>query len=436
MEEMSELHKWVKRQEEAGVVESSGSFSIEQSKAWEKLGEFQLPFDTAWALKFVQAASIDPDDVRLDVTQSRAETTFSFYGVRDWSHSELEQAIFGMPETGDRLSIRDIEHLAIGIRAIAQSKSTVFSLRYSDGSFAIWNGEEFVWQENLAPVDSALQIAVCHFDIGESKSIFSFDNLEARSFAARIAKGLTDYCHLCPIPLRIDGRSINGFINDPVLGRTNKSCPLAFLTSAPIEGEPPLRFPDEGFWSLTEDSISKSNDLKQAKIGPAALVSVHLSVRNSGSVDVHYTAGLGESHLIWLVDGVSYSRTKFEFKGVLGAGIIVNCSGLETDLSGLTARQSRVRDSRANAVLATIVSELAKLGGNIGKPDLSEHMKDCRPSGKRGLLVLLSNPLAGFMEMVQMGFSYLKSDQGQGLVDEQIDRGLERLTTLLASRVD
>ena len=426
MEELSELHKWLKRQEEVGVVESSGSFSLEQSKAWEKLGKFQLPFDTAWALKFVQAASVYPSGVRLNIVQTRAESTFTFVGVKGWAHHLIERAIF--TGTDHHEISRDLEHLSIGIRVLAQSRTTAFSLRYPDGKFVIWSGQEFVWQEDLPATQCGLEIAVCHFDIGESKSIFSIDNLEARSYAARIAKALSDYCHLSPIPVTLDSRTLNGFVNDPLLGKTTTSRPLAFLTSEKSKVLPPFALPAEGLWTLRSPEQPPKKIPALTDIGSAAILSCFLSTRNSGSFNLSYTSGMGESQVIWLVDGVCTKRSALDFSGILGLGLIVNCSGLETDLSGLSPIKTEARNQRFIAAVAGVSKELEKLRDVIEAPDLAEHRREQQSQTvrKKGW-TFLSNPLVGLIEFVQMGFAYLGFDDDETFAGGVLDRSLERL---------
>lgn len=421
MEAMSELHKWVKRQEEAGVVESSGSFSIEKSKAWEKLGKFQLPFDAAWALKFVQAACVNPQGASLSVVQTRAESTFTFIGIRNWHHAEMEEAIFD----GHKHQLcRELKHLSIGIRVLAQSKTTAFSLRYSDGEFVIWNGQEFVWQEKLAPSTHGLQIAVCHFDIGQSKSIFSKNNFEARDNCAQIAKALTDFCHLSPIHLTLDRRTLNGFVNDPTFGKTPKSCPLAFITTEMTESLPGFGLAIEGLWTLKSQKQLPS----LSRIGAAAILSCFLTTRNSGSFNVGYKSGMGESLAIWLVDGVCYKRTKLGLMGVVGMGLLINCNGLETDLSGLSAIKSQGRDERFLDTAARILPELRKFREAVESPNLTSHRRDqqCEAVKKSGW-TFLTNPFVGIIELIQLGFGYLDADNDETFREGELEDSLERL---------
>lgn len=89
----SGIQDFVAGQAGVGQRDSEGEFTINQTKAWEKLGALALPNEMAWIAKIVQSAMAAR--VALAVQQSRDETIFTWGSGVDWSHAQLEGAVFG-----------------------------------------------------------------------------------------------------------------------------------------------------------------------------------------------------------------------------------------------------------------------------------------------------------------------------------------------------
>lgn len=77
MDGCSELERFLQEQVAQGVVDSSGSFSLSRAKALEKLAAFQLPRQTMWILKLVQAA-VTSGAESLTIQQTSTDTELYF----------------------------------------------------------------------------------------------------------------------------------------------------------------------------------------------------------------------------------------------------------------------------------------------------------------------------------------------------------------------
>jgi hypothetical protein len=433
-----DLLTWIKTQENAGSVDSSGVFTVEKNRAWEKLGAFALPFPEAWVLKVVQSA------VRagsaLSVEQARAETVFRWETNPNWSHEAVEKAILDPEPDSDPA----LEHLAVGLRALAKSAELPFALDYSDGSRAIWTGQGFRLDSGDLTEGADFCLAVCHFKVGESKFFLSWDNLDAKRRSSAIAKTLSSRAHWSPSPVVLDGRTINNVFGDPVFGASDLRHPL-FLFQAPAQPNTPAfqvhaKFyrPDTTFTGAPE-LTGAPNEIRAITQAWAeqpsfaiGLISAFVKKRRSGKHNV-YEASRQASQFVWLADGVEVQRDELPL-GESPAALLVACSadGLETDISGLIPRQTENLEQRKRAALQAIGGQVLDLSSNLDA-EISGVTHISKGVMLVGALLLLAAPPVGIM-LVGAGGIGMMIEQGQrDSLENSVDEGLKKLQDKLRS---
>jgi len=409
------LHEWLQSESAAGTLDSEGEFTIVQSKAWEKLGEFQLPFPEAWVLKLVQAALSTPY-TRLAVVQTREETRFDFTHAPEWSGTELEKAIF---DTSYKAA-PSLDHLAIAVRALARKKTRPFSIQYADGNRVAWNGSSFSTLDPDAPRAASLTLTVTNYEFGESKIIFSAGNSQAARFRADISGALCEHCHLAGERVTLDSKSLISYWSDPDFGKSDTSHPLTVLKAHPISLWQPIELKGE-FYSpqsqLHDKKIAVSLPTEREAItsfSAAAILSFFYRpelFRRDMKLDKWIYHPLDrQSRILWYSDGVIVKREPLGYEGPVGLGLIVSAEGLPTDLTGFTPLDSLEKRERIRQAVALLQPRLKELSQTIGEEPFSVKglRSDTVVLGFVGATVAFTFPIIGVPWVVGSGFKVSK----------------------------
>ena len=117
MKRPSQLEQFLASQQEVGLAESQGAFTIARDEALRKLASFRLPFERAWVLKIVQAA-VASGAPSLDIKQTSTDTEFHFTAPKSWTLDRLEEAFFTPNLSGDRA----LDHLMAGLWGASEPK--------------------------------------------------------------------------------------------------------------------------------------------------------------------------------------------------------------------------------------------------------------------------------------------------------------------------
>lgn len=414
------------------MVDSSGQFTLEQSKAWEKLGSFQLPFPNAWVLKLVQAAVAHPTG-RLEITQTRAEVIFCVAQVGDWTRKAVEKAVFQLSDE----SSRALAHLAVGIRALVQLKTRPFSIQYPNGNHHAWDGKRFVDLPDDSKVSGTFSISVANFEFGQSGSVFARE-FEAMAYRAEIVTTLSQHCHFGPVSLKVDSRESASFLGDPRFGITEQSRPLALLKAPPASKMPtfviaePEEFEGEAIGNHSIALPELSRNLGQ-ECSAAGLLSAFVKQKEVRTGVYYYDTRHDHSEILWIRDGVIVQREKFLRPYELGLAAIVSAEGLETDLSGLVPRQGEAKNQRRDASIKLLATEVLKFQKALG-PDgfkVEHEMWKTYLTGLAGGLLLFAVPIIGLAVLTKAGYDYSSKERRAGYLNTALDRGLERLVESL-----
>ena len=120
------LDSFLTQQEEEGLVDSSGDFSIDASAAARKLARFALPESNSWVLKLLQAA-VGWEAISVLVRQSRRYTSFILVLPEDGDFPSRERLLATLlsSEIGGP---RAIQRLAMALRSLVEQSGLSFVL--------------------------------------------------------------------------------------------------------------------------------------------------------------------------------------------------------------------------------------------------------------------------------------------------------------------
>lgn len=429
----SQLYSWLKNRETEGDLESSGRFTIDRTRAWEKLGAFQLPFKQAWVLKIVQSA-VSLSASKISVTQSREDTSFYIHGPITFHHQMVEEAVFNVEETSDR----SLQHFSVAVRALAERKTWPFSITYPDGETWAWNGEAFepLEAEKLSPA-GALAITVAHFVFGQSRSVFSLSHSLASRQRASIARALQSYCHLAPVPIEVDHWPVNGTKRDRYFGVGNESRPI-FLLTPPVEEElPPVKVPNPKEWlkppfgpdpTVSVVGVAECVELPH-RAAALGLVSLMLQKKRVSRTLSYHEPKKRPSRLIWLMDGVVVQTEELPFEQYVAFGAVVSADGLATDLTGFSIRSTASKRRRIQLALRCLARELEHKYRDLDSSEVKvRHAAGpALAGGLFGALVGVIKPVLGIPFLAGAGYQHFMNERRSAKLEEALLEGMKHL---------
>ena len=433
MRKESELLSWIKAQERAGQVESTGQFTIEESTAWQKLADFSLPFEGAWVVKLIQSACAAKSN--LIVQQAREESLFIWRGGPVWTHEQVLDAVFNL----ESLSDRALAHFGVALRALAGASGLPFSLHYPDGHHAIWTGQRFEYGPNNFPIrHNSIRLTVSHLRPGESRGMFGGAGVSASARGATIAAVLNAHAQWAPVHVTLDQRLISNIFHDPTFGVSELRQPVCLLHVPPQPPQPSLKVTAK----FTNPDVSSDvpvvnpegqtfrkalKDLAEPCLA-VGMVSSFVEKKRVGK-GYNVTPGLQRSQLAWVADGAEVAREDLPFpKGSVALLVACSADGLETDLSTLTPRDGREKDQRREAVLRAV-------GANF--PDAEDDKADystTSPTDIVGVAIMaigavgaLIIPPAGILILGVGGLSLTLSRSRSEVLQTSLDKDFKAL---------
>lgn len=396
---------------EEGELDSSGVFSLDPHKALEKLATYQFADPYFWILKIVQAAVVfgaPQISVRLLRHQTLIEFTLESQEFPD------VPALFGRVA---RESNRAWQHLKRGL----------WSLAVQDCSMeCAWPGQASSWtyQSQWTQGESAP---------GHCFRLHITPDGKATRWNAELLKVLTDRAFLCPVPLLVDRRPIQGLQRCPQHGLSPTSFPFySDLNDDPELAELPL--PESTYDSVSSDAalIGRVRSVPRVwgRLSLACLVSAHFRAGVTG-----WKPLLTPSTLNWVSDGVVIDREELPLTpGIVACAAYISASGLPVDLSSFRLIQRSQRAARAKAALK--LTQLLVRHAQVPRGVMEE---PAQSSTNRATLVTVGSGLAVTAWLPPLGICLLigglgaliwTSGQGEHLM-EQLDRDLARLKDLL-----
>lgn len=356
MDDHSQLLEWLKEKQCEGNADSEGSFTLTQDRAWDKLAAFQLPFSEAWMVKLVQAA-VALEAQEIAVYQTWQATSVIMRGVRGLSHDDLVDAVLGW----NRTPTSGLEHLSTAVRVLAKGVKRPFMLDYGEGSSQVWTGSRFAQRTVSARKDQSLNFTVYHFSFDTHSWQVSSDTMKATIVS--LSEALMKHCYPCPVPLKLDGRTINGIHSDPEFGVSQTSRTLGALAISSPE-LPPIDFP----WGSRFKRCQQS-DLQMelttpglvtdsTSFGALAVLTAKLLTDRHGRATSELVASPARGQMVWVRDGAVVQREELDIPGRVTLSLVLGAEGLETDLTGFQLRKTEQYQARKALALALLKPRL------------------------------------------------------------------------------
>lgn len=363
-EESSAARAYLDQLASDGVYDSTGSFTIRDKKALEKLGAFQLPRASAWVLKVVQCAvAWGADDI--DVKQRRGQTSFVFAGVEQFYLKAVEEAVTSTEYKGPNY----VQHLAVGLRAAGFGQWRNFELRvYQSESLQVlrWNGDDLAVDKQPFKLKVEKCIVELRVDFSDKDSGWLVRSRETVSRAAEESKELSTMAAVCPIPLRLDGRRLD-LLTEPQSRQTRGNvAELCLAWSKPADNESDsLKLPagisfKEPFFTMKNRVIDSrifllDGDKKERASQFLLRVNYRYTVdwnMQAGQYEPK-SAGIQESWIHGVWDGVVCDSKRLDAnQSRVGIDLYYSAKGLPTDISGLSLieDEGEISDRRRHAL--------------------------------------------------------------------------------------
>ncbi|MCA9775064.1 MAG: hypothetical protein KC800_00040 [Candidatus Eremiobacteraeota bacterium] len=295
-----------------GVRDSEGFFTVSGDRALQKLAVHQLPRESAWVLKVVQAA-VQSRAGRIRVHQSGRSLQFQLHRAYLGTLQQVVDA-WTLPSAMATPAQSD---LVVALRTVCFAAKRAVILAHHDpeqGVLAIiWDGERL----------SAIQSAT---DLAKAKLPFTWVppgcwavrvyNKKGKVVRADEFDELTRFAVTCPVPLEMDGRELNHFgLKDVSRERSS----IMFSAQTVKAGDLPER---RGI-RLPHNLGGESSTMRVAWV-------------------LYRDAKEQPSRISWVRGGVVVEEEPFHLRcGGLFFRVFVPAEGLETDLTTLTPRFPR-----------------------------------------------------------------------------------------------
>lgn len=124
-----------------GALEAQGMFGLDEEKAREKMGQFQLQHEHGYVLEFVQMASLLGAST-VSIEADADEFTMSWVNAEPWSKGELESLYSSVFSRSEGLRDEALKHLAIGLNAASARKLSVQRVEFVDVEGVCWRREQ------------------------------------------------------------------------------------------------------------------------------------------------------------------------------------------------------------------------------------------------------------------------------------------------------
>lgn len=400
MKEASELEKFLLEQVGEGQHDSAGKFTLARGKALEKLANFQLPRETAWVSKLVQAA-VAGGSSGIAVRQTPTDTFFVFEPPAGWTLTSVEEAFYD-PEVCPE---RALDHFKRGLWPVSIRDMRPFRLVLPGSTEALfWTGEEF--QRRKAEPPKYLELTVSHRSRLQGGGFsYYFLGIESARGNAAIMRELCENCFTCPIPLKVDGRRLDALQGCPRHGFSPSSYPIRVaLAEADLPDFRPPRLTYGGYTPINAGE-SQLNTIFQPKVKVPERIGVGLllcaSIEKVALGDASRPIPLPRSSTLnWVRDGVIVGREALAVSQLsCAAGLFISADGLETDLTGFGLIRSEEVQRRQLAACRAVLPFIRETSVSLDVYVRSVLNRAYLMGGLMflgGLILTAVNPLSGF----------------------------------------
>lgn len=375
------------RQSEGRVVGTEGSFTLSKGEARQKLADFQLPFEYAWAVKVVQCSVADGSGkpIRIDLVGKEAHF---FFATQSIALDELENAYYN-PEPQKN---RALNHLLQALWTVALKHGWAFQFSPPESpECLIWNGEKMFRVDNEERHDCtylSVSLSKSEGTVGWLKDLTTTGKTHSEFF-----KTMADWCFTCPVPLTVNGERLDSFFNCPTHGFGESTVPLysRYLNDiVPEFGIPRgtfrlativnrLRRESRGSgWSVEKATLDLAERTKSLETcGASYLLSAHWSFQSSRH-GKFATPRTSSSHVFWIQDGVAIHNEEISLPpGHCAIALFRSADGLSTDLTTFQVQPSAEKTRRVAEGVRAVMNDLEE-------PDSLKVIELIRRNEKRG----------------------------------------------------
>jgi hypothetical protein len=337
------LEEYLREAQKEGDLVDQGTFTLAREKALDKLANFALPFEGAWAVKLIQAAVSSGIDSGITVRLGRRETRFTFTATERWTLDAIEEAFFA-PELRTDVSLN---HFKLALWSLGIEGRRAFQVALPDDpEMLIWNGVRLRRVKRDRDYQT-FYFALTPLGVGASTSTWIGRSLLTSERNAELPRILTEHCCTCPVPLTVDGRRIDGIERLPRRGWDETSFPLCIL---PVEGtRPPLRIPQG---TLEQKGFGKAQGvvMKGATSShPGLIVMATATLNRQGR---NWVERKEPSLLVWVQDGaIVQSEPIHLHPSSCCATLFLSADGIETDLTQFQLLDSTEKRRRREVAL-------------------------------------------------------------------------------------
>jgi len=425
----SDLESFLQGQIEEGTLNSSGFFSLDASHAIAKLGNFQLPRETAWVLKVIQGV-VNSGATHLNVYQTPTDTVLEFDPQKPWSLGEIEQALANpAPEVDPGL-----DHLKRGLWAVSIRGGRPFHYipGASNGSL-VWTGDK-LRHLNVAP-KPVCRLVVSHRSVEAGKGLPLLRDLQAQRTNSALLLEIAEHAYTCPIAFSLDGRRIDALPHCQEHGFTSTSYPLG-LIAAQVGGLPTLPVPPATFGTFAKRpaadpyliKLFQPDSRKFQQQAALCLVSFHVKMDENGGP---YEIEREYDHVYWVQDGVIVSKRALVERAPrsVSCAIFASAEGIPLDLSGFALANEHLAQRHLYSICQTLKPAIQELNFNL--TDLTSGLWKQRVAKGLGWIAagvaggLIVSPLLGLTGIATGSYNLLAATRSYQPLDASLRRGLE-----------
>jgi hypothetical protein len=331
------LDAFLAAQQAEGVSQGEGDFTVSHEKARAKLTRYSLPREHSWVLKLVQAA-VGWRCSKIVVSQTRTESTFWFQ-TEDLTCLPSNDQLVSSLLRSDFDSHDPLDRFGTALRILVERAHLSFQLqieRMQEDTRAVYAGVYFTEQGEAKRLrlrkdwGAGVTVMIHHISHTEpNRWLLNF--LPVRSHSLPMLCELERYAYVSPVPIRVDGRWIDGPLRSSHLNWRYHRKPLR-IDGLEVDGTPDLPiaegFGDRSFTVRTSERRANRKPY-QMKTAPAFLI-VGLEVER---VPYEILEPELRSFVHWVCDGVIVQTVKPLATQNVVLHVYANASGLRTDLT-------------------------------------------------------------------------------------------------------
>lgn len=335
-----------------GELQSSGRFTVDVSRAKEKLAQFQFEDPFCYILKLVQCACAANGDGFI-LQSGSTELIATMVGV-SFKAVELENLLYYLlQETSDVTVSSALRHLAVAVNAAVGTRASEILLKTWDGKQGVqvsWTKtgqRSSPWKPTADQVQTRFQMKRVVGDV-LSDVVQKMANRDLVSMMTGARQGMDreqaliyDKCAFCPIPIKINGKDCPGYD----LGALPEISLMTTLMGRIFGGE-----------TLNPKHHLVELYFPSQRLGLAGPRKTYAAWRGNLDPGKNYSAILavparlsGFTLVIPVLDGVSLQVQRLEWPGPPSI-FYVDAEGLDLDLTGVTLVRNETALNRFNSL--------------------------------------------------------------------------------------